>query len=326
MLGFLVYLGLFIVLRGIYRFVRTLYKYDLLYSLNIYRRTSRIFDYTETRDGSVPWAFVANVGDDLGRAFVEELAYLGFNIFLHDALPHRIDELIIALRRKYPFRGFVGLDMPPTCPMNLESEELRESIRGVMQRVTLKVFVNVIALQPKADADKLAVLDAYSIREQLNDIDRCMTFPTLMLATLAPALKANAPSLILNVEAPEHPVAQIGPLDGPYMTYLRALTINLSREMKVLGKEVEVVDLKLGQFTRKKDMEEDAKCRSLFRPGVDTLVRSALMRVGCGETIMVPHTPHALLAWLTKLLPESVREWMRVKLLENRIRRNLKSE
>ncbi|KAJ8126958.1 hypothetical protein O1611_g6680 [Lasiodiplodia mahajangana] len=184
-------LGLFITLRSVYRFVQTLYTYDLLYYFNIYRRSPRIVDYLQTNDRTLPWAFIINASSPLGRAFAEELADLGFNLVLHAASRQKTDELHLALQRKYPSRDVRTFVHNPRSREEsiLDGENIMKWAEEAVDCITLKVFVNIIGPPVGVCAAAPATIDAYAATFYNSILERRVRFPTAVLSTLSPMLK-----------------------------------------------------------------------------------------------------------------------------------------
>ncbi|KAI0097019.1 hypothetical protein GGR51DRAFT_566813 [Nemania sp. FL0031] len=300
-LHFCLYLGMFIILRSVYRFVRSLYTYDLLYGINFYRRTPRIVDYTATNDRSLPWALVTNTGSELGAEFAKRLAELGFNVVLHDSDYLKVQDLLRVLRTDYPARDFRFL-IPPESDVGDDKTIAHWAAEGA-GGITLKVFVNVIAQPPIGDVDG----------ESLDlDLDKYLYCPTVVLAPLLRVLMRFAPTLLLNVETPRRLAMSGHLLEPPCKAYVRELMLRVARQMKELGQKVEVIHFKVGQLGGSGEGES-----SLRQPSVSTFVKSALARVGCGEPVLAPYIPHALMAWWPTLLPRFFRESLRIFLLRD---------
>ncbi|KAI8632932.1 hypothetical protein F5Y19DRAFT_462682 [Xylariaceae sp. FL1651] len=309
-------IGLFIVLRALYKFVRNLYIYDLLPFFDIYRQTSRLDTYLRTKDGSLPWAFVTNAGDGIGRGFAERLAAYGFNIVLHGAAPHEIAQLRTALERKYPSRQYRTLIVHPAFFRDSIYVSLSD-IQREFSDLSLKVFVNNAGWLSTDNMSTAGAIENYSDRELANAINRWTVFPTLLTSLLAPRLAECAPSLVLNVEAAEDLSAPMIPVYAPCKAYLETLTMELALEMKALGRNVEVFGLRVGQIAGVGRARPGAKKSRWFQPSVNTFVEAALGRVGCGERLMAPYCWYAFMAWWPKLLPNVVMDALRVKTLED---------
>ncbi|KAI3320830.1 hypothetical protein HD806DRAFT_218816 [Xylariaceae sp. AK1471] len=307
-------IGLF-VLRVLCRFVRKLYIYDLLTFFNIYRQSSRLMAYLHTKDGTIPWAFVTNVGNGLGNTFADKLAGRGFNLVLHDAAPHKVAQLQAALQTKYPSRQFRTVIAHPAFCLDGNYASFPD-IRATVRSISLKVFVNNVGPQPMSDDTVLpCAISDYSERELANTINKWTLFPTLMISALVPRLAECTPSLVINVEAPEDLDVHMIPVHVSCKAYLKTLTIQLAREMKVLGKHVEVLDIVPGQIAGAGENAQDVMKSSFLRPSVDKFVAAAIDRVGCGETVLIPYFWHALIFSWPRLLPESIREALQIKVL-----------
>jgi short-subunit dehydrogenase len=323
-MDFLTLVGLFIVLRTLYHFVRKLYIYDLLRFFNIYRSTSRLDTYLRTRDGTIPWAFVTNIGNEVGKSFAETLAAYGFNIVLHDAEPLLLYQLETALQNRYSSRQFRTVVTHPVFYFDNKYADFVD-IQKTVHGLSLKVFINNVGSQPTSCTDTSSADDDYSEQDLSNGIKQLAVFPTAMMSILTPKLAACTPSLVLNVEAPQDPDAQMIPVDPPCKAYLRALTMQLALEMKARKRDVEVINIRVGQLSGLGGTGSGGKSsntRNLFRPSVDKFVEAALVRVGCGETVLIPHFWHELMSWCLSLLPDFVRDALHVRMLRDQNRRS----
>lgn len=126
------------------------------------------------------------------------------------------------------------------------------------------------------------------------------TYPLRSFRTLTPALAANGPALIIFVGS----VADLGlPLVAPYgssKSFLRTLADSMALEMKMTGRDIEVLHLRVGPVT---GVATIWRRPSWLQPHATTLVQTVLDRVGCGRAVVVPYLPHALLSVVTSLMP-----------------------
>jgi short-subunit dehydrogenase len=274
--------------------------------------------YLHTKDGTIPWAFVTNVGNGLGKTFADKLAGHGFNLVLHDAAPHKVAQLQLALQTKYPSRQFRTVIAHPAFCLDGNYASFPD-IRATVHGLSLKVFVNNVGPQPMTDETVPGAISDYSEQELANLINKWTLFPTLIISALAPRLAQCAPSLIINIEAPEDLNPHMIPVHASCKAYLKTLTIQLAREMKVLGKSVKVLDIVAGHIAGAAEDGQDgqdAMRTSFLRPSVDKFVAAALDRVGCGETVVIPYLWHTFMFWWPRLLPQSAREALQIKALE----------
>ncbi|KAJ8110647.1 hypothetical protein ONZ43_g5823 [Nemania bipapillata] len=314
-------LGIYMFLRCLYRFARSLYIYDLLYSFNIYRQTSRFNDYTLTKDLGIPYALITNAGTELGRNFAEKLAGLGFNLVLQDAALHEVTDLQSKLGTKYPFRKFHIMIISPKIVYDNRGMLASSRIQEAMQDYTLKVLVNIAYPRPSTGEKH----NPRHVKLQFTDvIYGCVTLPTLMLTSATERLATCAPSLILNVEAPDDSDLETALVGAGCRAYLRRVTVDLAREMKALGADVEVLDLNVGPISGIRDIHNGVMKKTPFRPTIDNFVLAALARVGCGEKVLAPCWQHAFMGWCVNLAPVPIMEWLRIKILRRRIHQSMR--
>lgn len=259
-------------------------------TLVVYLRPSKLPRYLQTKNSQPAWALVTGASDGIGKAFAHSLAEAGFNVVIHGRNPSKLAVVLAELESTYPLRSFRTLLADATeC-----HPDAFEDIVQFLSDIHLTVLVNNAGgVSRRPASTDYRPLDSYTHAELVESVNLNALFPTLLTRALTPALAANGPALIIFVGS----VADLGlPLVAPYgssKSFLRTLADSMALEMKMTGRDIEALHLRIGPVT---GVATIWRRPSWLQPHATTLAQTVLDRVGCGRAVVVPYLPHALLS------------------------------
>jgi 17beta-estradiol 17-dehydrogenase / very-long-chain 3-oxoacyl-CoA reductase len=264
----------------------------------LYLRPSSLGRYLHKTDGKPAWALVTGASGGIGKQLAHELATRGFNVVLHGRSSPKLQRLKAELAQAHPsrvFRILVADAAQSFSPTDTPSNDWAAPVADI----NLTVLVNNAGGSTER---KLDTLDALSSERLITDASVNALFPTLLIRQLIPLLHRNAPALIINVGS----LADMGPARvGSYPAskgYLMKLTEMLGREMRLTGRDIEVLGIQVGNVWG--TGQTVAQRPDLFAPDAATMAKALLARVGCGRHVVVGYWAHALLFEAVKGLPE----------------------
>ncbi|KAI5921853.1 hypothetical protein F4810DRAFT_702065 [Camillea tinctor] len=293
-------LGLLFVLRGLYEVAWFLWAF--------FWRTSTIRSYLQTKDGNRPWALVTNAAEGIGKGFADKLAWMGFDIVLHDRDPYKLARTRAYLEKKFPQTRFRTIIVNWQLCADGHHASFSE-IQNVVKDINLKVLIN----SPVNDtSEEYGPFDWYSPKHIADKIVSLAVFPTQVSSVLIRELLRSGPSLIINVVS----TMQFGlPMRTSSMAFLMGSTAELALESRAMRRDVEVLGVRAGQVA----LDDNG---SILCPGVETFVDAALGMVGCGRVMVTPYWIYVLQGWVASLIPEFLRDIISVDLMREEYRKN----
>ncbi|KAI1488560.1 hypothetical protein F5X96DRAFT_71220 [Biscogniauxia mediterranea] len=293
-------IGLFFILRGLYEVAWCLWAFFL--------RTSSIRSYLRTKVGKKPWALVTNASDGIGKGFAEKLAWMGFDIVLHDRDPYKLARTRAYLEQKFPETSFRTIIVNWQLCADGNHASFSE-MKNIVSDINLKILIN----SPFNDApDAYGPFDRYSPKHIADRVVSHAVFPTQVSSVLMRELLRNGPSLVINVVS----TSQLGiPTRTSSMAFLMGSTVEFALESRVMRRDVEVMAVRAGQVAVNNN-------GGPFSPSVEKFVDAALAMVGCGRVIVVPYWTHVLQGWVAKLIPEPLSQLIDVELMKEEYRKS----
>ena len=147
------------------------------------------------------------------------------------------------------------------------------------------------------------------------EISLNLRFPTLLTKTLFPVLKANKPSLIINVGS--YAGDYCGPwlpIYAPSKAFNHAFSMALTSETRATKTDIEVVGILVAQVLSASNFD---------RPSFTVLTseecaRDILKRVGCGKRLVTASWRHCLAGEGIKWLPKEFVDWLLIQIMSQR--------
>lgn len=264
-------------------------------------RPSRIRRYLETSDGNPPWALITGGSGGIGQQLAHELASLGFNIILHGRSQAKLDAVREDLSRLHPDRQFRTLIIDASQAFG--AAKTSASWLAPFQDINLTVVINNAG---GCTERKMASVDGLSAERLITDVSVNALFPTLLIHQAIPLLLKNPHGLIVNIGS----LADLGvPLGGSYSAskaYLSTMTEVVSREMRLQGRDVEVLGVRLGNVWGTSQTGTGSDTQDFWSPDASSMARAVIARIGCGRHVVVGHWRHALQVGLSQLAPNFV--------------------
>ncbi len=277
----------------------------------LYLRPSSLRRYLHTTDGKPAWALVTGASGGIGEELAHQLATHGFNVVLHGRRPPALQLLKAKLEKTHPGRTFRIFVADAAQSFAVGGAPL-DDWAASMEDINLTVVINNAGGVASRD---FSTLDALSPERLIADASVNAMFPTLLLKQLIPLLSRNAPGLILNIGS----MADMGlPRVGSYpasKAYSMKLAELLGREMRLTGRDIEVLGIRVGNVWGTK--QTVALAPDLFAPDTATMAKAILARVGCGKRVVVGYWSHALQFEALKLLPEFLADRMLIDATED---------
>lgn len=275
--------------------------YKLACHIYVYLRPSSLPSYLHPPDGA--WALITGSSDGIGFGLAQELCHRGFNVILHGRNHTRLLHAQSLLADQFPTTKTRILVLDANTPASDPCFD--RAIREAVDSITLTVLVNSFGGQQGIlPAERFLLGFGEYTPAQIEGIVQINTlFMLHVTRCLFPVLRANAPSLLLNVSG-------LGARGMPYLSvysgskgYLEAFTRALRAEMRGEGKQVEVLAIQAGYVqTRSNPM-----ATGYFVPSSRRFAAAVLNRVGCGRDVVFGYWPHWLQALGFVVLPEA---WM----------------
>lgn len=255
-------------------------------------------------DGKESWALVTGASDGIGRGFAEELCARGFNVVLHGRDESKLSGVRDELLQQWPQREIKLMMFDAMTEMENMSK-LEATVEG-LRDTNLKILVNNVASLGTMEIWK-PLQDARG-RDIASCIEPSARFPTDLTRLLIPQLIQNEPALILNIGSGASEFAT--PYASVYSAvkaYNLAWSRSLSAEMKLEGRDIEVLGLLIGMVATSRTKRPT----TFFMPTPRRMAQSCLDVVGCGRSIVWPYWPHLLQFAPILAMPE----WLLEKLL-----------
>lgn len=274
-----------------------------------------------------PWALVTGATDGIGKAFAHELACRGFNVVAHGRNAAKLAAVEAQLRAAHPGRAFRTLRADAgrvACASCFEQSGGGgggavvdfDAIVASLSDIHLTVLVSNAG---GAARPVYRTLDEMSAAELAANVSLNALFPLHLLARLIPTLAANSPALVIAVGSlADNGLPLLGSY-GPSKSFLMSMAGCAARDMRIVGRDVEVVGMRAGRVT---GVSHQKTRGTLMLPDAGTWARAALARVGCGRAECVPYWGHAL---QQKLVVEMMPVWFKERLFM-RIMSGLRAE
>ncbi|KAI1081335.1 short chain dehydrogenase [Whalleya microplaca] len=292
-------LGALLLLTGVY---------ETLNFIWLYVRPSNLRRYPHATAGKPAWALVTGASDGIGKAIAFELASEGFNVLLHGRNSKKLEGVRGKLSQAHPARSFrVWIADASRCHM--DTAWLDEATKTI-EDINLTVLVNNAGGNVRPT---YGTLEKYSPQAILDTVHVNAVFPVLLSAAIIPILIKNGPSLIINICSLSDNGMPLVSFYGATKAFDRALSQSLWREMKLEGRDIEVIAHRVGMTTETQYIQ---KKTSMFRPPAMKVAKAVLERTGCGRKLIVPYWGHALQDVMVKLFPT----WIMDKMIINAMR------
>lgn len=271
----------------------------------LHLRPSSIRRYLHTTDGKPAWALVTGASGGIGKELAHELAGLGFNVVLHGRNERKLERVREELTRAHPAREFRLLIIDASKAFLAADGPAGAEWTAPLRDLNVTVLVNCAGGSTER---VLGPIEELSVDRLVTDMSVNALFPTLLARELIPQLGRNAPGLIVNLGS----LADLGvPQCGVYASckkYLSMLTVVLGREMRITGRNVEVLGIRIGNVWG--TGQTVAKKQDFFSPDASSMAKAVIGKVGCGYPVVVGHWTHALQFAGAKVAPRFMVENM----------------
>jgi 17beta-estradiol 17-dehydrogenase / very-long-chain 3-oxoacyl-CoA reductase len=151
-------------------------------------------------------------------------------------------------------------------------------------------------------------LDEIPTEEITANVSVNALFPLHLLSYFIPMLSRNSPALVIAIGSLADNGLPFLSSYGPSKSFVMSLAGCVARDLRLEGRDVEVIGMRTGQVT---GVSHQTTEPTLFIPDARTFARAALGRVGCGRPECVPYWGHALVQVLgVDLMPAWFKEWL----------------
>ncbi|KAK2764569.1 hypothetical protein FQN54_009264 [Arachnomyces sp. PD_36] len=258
------------------------------------------------------WALVTGASDGIGLSFAQELCGHGFNVLLHGRNRQKLLGVQEQLRKQYPTSKtrIVVFDASDSASIDSIDEKIhefggrRDGEKVDDDEVNLTVLINNVggtgAFPP--DVSPFPSIHNHTPSQLDGMLNLNARFTAHLTRLLLPTLIRNGPSLVMNISS----TAAVGmPFTSIYAGskgFIDSFTKSVKSEMLALGKDVDVLGIKLSNVRSGGHKVETG----FATPTARTFARAALNRVGNGGAIVWGYWPHALQMFTLQCLHESV--------------------
>ena len=264
---------------------------------------------TRYNDGRT-WALITGASDGIGKGFAEEWCSRDSHIILHGRNAAKLNKVKAALNAQWPN---IQIKLAVIDAGDAKMVEKIEDLAREVVDLPIKVLINNVGGSGPVRPTWREL--QRRTREEIDLlIDVNLRFSTHLTRVMLPILLRNKSSLILNVGS----VAALIP--SPWLTvyagskaFNLAWSRSLTAEMRATGEDVEVLGIIVGEVQAQHNSTRDT---GLFRPSSRTMARAALGMVGCGKAVVTPYVGHALQMAMVGILPESLLNWLSIRVLE----------
>lgn len=297
-------IGTIAVVHLLYRLLRFVHLYFI--------QQSKLSRYLHA--GENTYALVTGASDGIGIELVRQLLAKGFNVILHGRNPDKLSRIQQDLSKQFPNRRAVVIAATADDPLNSvpKVETLIKDIEKQGGRLT--VLINNVG-------GTLMFGPTYRSLEELpydivdKQISMNLRFPTLLTKTLFPILKANKPSLIINVGS--YAGETCGPwlsIYSPSKAFNHAFSMTLTSEMRASKTDIEVLGVLVAQVLSASNFDQP----SFAVLTSEECARDILNRVGCGKRLVTASWRHCVAAEGIKWLPKEFVEWLLIQMMTQR--------
>ena len=266
--------------------------------IHVYVRQSSIGRYRH-QDG---WALVTGATEGIGKALARELALRGFNVVVHGRNLRKLETLTSELSKEFSALKFRSVVADVTL-IGQESKKQIEQIVNDLEDVNLTVLVNNVGGTPSSIVPRFKPLDQTTFSENDDTLAMNVGFPTQLTTALLPSLIKHQPSLIITLGS----MADYG---NPWISiysgskaFLLSWCRALAREMKLEGRDIEVLGILTGEVT---DCAHNKRPATLRMPDAKSYARAVVDKVGCGEMVVNGYWFQGIMKALVDRLPASV--------------------
>ena len=294
-LQILIWLGVITASFTTLRFLRFIY---------LYTRPSCIKRYLY---GNSPWALVTGASDGIGRGIAQELATKGFNVILHGRNTDKLERTKIQLQKEHKNVQFRIVVLNASTATSQQIDELVASLNGLNLTVLVNNVGGGVKVQPLEKSTSEEVDFAINVNAR---------FPAQLTRALLPKLaRPDGPTLIMNIGSLADSGVPYATVYGGSKAFNMAMSSSLTVELKVEGKDIEVLAIPVGRVT---DCAHNEEPSSFFTPTARTMARACVDRVGCGRKVVVGYIGHAIQKLMIDLLPSFVFDMLVVPNMKER--------
>ncbi|KAH8660270.1 short chain dehydrogenase [Xylariales sp. PMI_506] len=284
-------------------------------------RPSSLPRYLKVPSGTAAYALVTGSSDGIGLTTATELLRRGFDVILHGRNELKLEGLVASLKQRFPERDVRQVTADATQVEQATSRiaafvrSLRDETDAPNGKPMLKLVVNNIGANIFAPPySRLDEMEAVHVRDT---IGVNAVFPTQLTRELLPVLYEDAPGCVLSIGT----VAPLG-IGQPYVcpygsskAYNREFSSTLGQEMKVLGRDLEVITVGVGDIPTNSNKQSSHNAMTV---SAEQIARDILDKVGSGSDFVPANwRQHAGVA-LAMLLPTSLAKSAMVVEMERR--------
>ena len=274
----------------------------------LYSRPSSIKTYLH---GDHPWALVTGASDGIGLGIAQELANHGFNIILHGRNPDKLEQTKLQLEGEHKNVQFQTAVLNAFTATSQQIDDLVASIAGLNLTVLVNNVGGVAKVQP---------LEKNTAEEVDFSINVNARFPAQLTRALLPKLSnPDGPTLIMNIGSLGAPGVPYATVYGGCKAFNQAMSTSLAVEVKVEGKNIDVLVIPVGRVT---DCAHSKEPSSFFTPVASTMGKACVNRAGCGRSVAVGYVGHAMQKFIVDILPSFVFDMLVVPTMTERKERD----
>lgn len=294
--------------------------YSIVNFAYFYLKPSGLHRYLHrSRDSKQPWALVTGATDGIGKGFAQELAQHGFNVVIHGRNAGKLAAVEKELRAVHPGCDFRTLRVDASlvgCANCLRQKEsgLPSSavdFDAIVQSLADLHLTVLVSNAGGAPHPTYRTLDQIPEAEIAANVSLNALFPLHLLSHLIPTLSRNAPSLVITVGSLSDNSLPFLSSYGPSKSFLTTMAGIVARDMRLEGRDLEVVGMRCGRVTAVTHQKSQP---TLLMPDASTWARAALGRVGCGTPECIPYWPHAM---QQALLLDRMPVWLKERMLSS---------
>eukprot|EP01103_Thecamoeba_quadrilineata_P018893 TRINITY_DN743_c0_g2_i1.p1 TRINITY_DN743_c0_g2~~TRINITY_DN743_c0_g2_i1.p1 ORF type:complete len:319 (-),score=53.40 TRINITY_DN743_c0_g2_i1:120-1052(-) len=280
----LCYLGLGLILYWVYYLANFAYIYFFPADVSLSKYGAK--------NGA--WALVTGASDGIGKGFVEQLAKLGFNVFLVSRTATKLEEIVKEFSSKYPGQKFEYLAVDVAKP-SVSVSTLVEEIVTAIQNYPVTLLINNVGLNT-AIPTEFTDISVESIEEQIRVN---VTFTTLLTHSMIPHLKQNKKSgiVILSSITWTFPTAPLLSVYAATKAYDAVLGRSLHTELKSSGVDVIAISPAFVASSMSQITKTSFTVMSPLQTAVDSLAKLGRFAE------VTPSFPHGLTRTVIGLIP-----------------------
>lgn len=258
--------------------------------------------------GASSWALVTGASDGIGQGFAQELASHGFNLILHGRNSEKLQRVKEELVKTHPQ---IEVRTVIADAADITIAQIEEIVAS-LQDLHLTVLVNNVGGTGVLDAN-FKTFETHSLNEVDALISVNIRFTALLTRALYPLLKKSSPASIINVGSQGRvgvPYLSVyGATKGFIHSFSRAIAVESHAEQD----GIEVIEVLVGSVQTQQN--QTAK-PTFFVPDARTMAKSAVDKIGGGNTSSATYWPHALQQTGMWLVPTAITDWLVVSFLK----------